>query len=259
MSEERESDGIDCPSQKIKLVLKTSNNEPAVSSNPASEIGSAAKESSSSPPRPSYSPVTPPLTNAVLHEREAAGETQWIEEPEALPVSLEENADAIALRATISLLQMQRERSLKDIRNLDKMKQLALDHPKEFVDDLQAGNLRKPGSDSILLHEVDESDEADSVDQLLDSHRGPRLTKHSKFGYLPDAQNVARCPPIEWSKYHIVGEPLDQIHEMQKQHPGASLTDLTRGAPLPNSEIAAPYRPFKDTLTADKAPSGYGP
>lgn len=228
------------PSRRLKLVLKTS---------PASTPGELqldntliSKDESSSPPRPSYSPVTPTLS----HEHRAGQDKtdpKFIDEPTPLPLSLDDNADAIALRATISLLQMQRQQSLKDIRDLDKLKDAALQDPHAFVDDLRAGKLTKSPADGIIFDDVEyESDQ--EPDTRNDS---------SRFGRLPQPQNVTRCPPIEWSKYHIVGKPLDDMHEIQKQYPGASENDLVRGSGRKEHEIMAPYRPFKDKLQDKKS------
>lgn len=228
------------PSRRLKLVLKTS---PAPSPGEQPLDGTfTSKDESSSPPRPSYSPVTPTLSHEHRVGQEKP-ETKFIDEPAPLPLSLDDNADAIALRATISLLQMQRQQSLKDIRDLDKLKDAALQDPRAFADDLRAGKLSKSASDGITFDDVEyESDqEPDTCDDS------------SKFGRLPQPQNIARCPPIEWSKYHIVGKPLDDMHELQKQYPGTSENDLARGQGRKEHEIMAPYRPFKDKLQDKKS------
>lgn len=237
MSGDESQTGGQQPSRRLKLVLKTS---------PVSTPGEAQaentnipKDESSSPPRPSYSPVTPTLSheNRINHDR---SEVRLIDEPSPLPLSLDDNADAIALRATISLLQMQRQQSLKDIRDLDKIKDAALNDPRGFANELRAGNLSKSVADGITFDDVEyETD---------DEPTGTAAHASSKFARLPQAQNIARCPPIEWSKYHIVGKPLDEMHEMQKQYPGASDNSHVNGSSGKEHEIMAPYRPFKDKL-----------
>ena len=234
------------PSRRLKLVLKTSPLSTPAEPQDASSI--APKDGSSSPPRPSFSPVTPTLPHEKLAGREKPdkSEQQWMEEPVPLPLSLDDNSDAIALRATISLLQLQRQQSLKDIRDLDKVKDAALDDPRGFADGLRAGKLKKPIASEIAFDDVEYEDENDDSE----------ATKHdegiSKFGRLPNAQNVARCPPIEWSKYHVIGKPLDNMHEMQKRYPGVSENDFARGATPNEHEISAPYRPFKDKLNPNQ-------
>lgn len=236
MSGDESQPGGQQPSRRLKLVLKTSPVSTPGEAQP--ENTAVSKDESSSPPRPSYSPVTPTLSheNRAGHEKP---EPKLIDEPAPLPLSLDDNADAIALRATISLLQMQRQQSLKDIRDLDKIKDAALSDPRAFADDLRAGKLNKSVAGGITLDDVEyESDEAPEADS----------DASSKFGRLPQPQNIARCPPIEWSKYHIVGKPLDEMHETQKQNPGVSESDFANGTGRKEHEILAPYRPFKDKL-----------
>ncbi|KAJ9661210.1 hypothetical protein H2198_002154 [Neophaeococcomyces mojaviensis] len=228
-------------SRRLKLVLKTS----PLSTPVGTQVNSQAtsKDGSSSPPRPSFSPVTPTGSHEPHAAAQQKTETQWIDEPPPLPLSLEDNADAIALKATISLLQMQRQQSLKDIRDLDKIKDAALEDPRGFADDLRTGKLKKPLSADITLDAIEYEDEEAA-------HDAGQAT--SKFGRLPNPQNIARCPPIEWSKYHIVGKPLDDMHEMQKRHPGVSESDIARGNLLDEHKVTTPYRPFKDKLDHKK-------
>src|SRR5947207_2464011 len=62
---------------------------------------SAKDEGSATPRRPSFSPVTPTIshTSWAADDDSARPSPEWIDEPEPLPVSLEDNPDAIALRA----------------------------------------------------------------------------------------------------------------------------------------------------------------
>lgn len=227
------------PSRRLKLVLKTSPAPGEVQTD--SRV--TPKDGSSSPPRPSYSPVTPTLSHENRPGQDKS-EPNLMDEPAALPINMDDNADVIALKATISLLQMQRQQSLKDIRDLDKIKDAALEDPRGFVDDLRAGKLKKSTAGGITFDDVECEDDEESTDHHAAA---------SRFGRLPNAQNIARCPPIEWSKYHIVGKPLDDMHEIQKQYPGATESDLVSGGVRKEHEIAAPYRPFKDKLNDKKS------
>lgn len=170
-------------------------------------------------------------------------------EPVANPVSLDENSDAIAMRAAISILQMQRQQSLKDIKILDKMKNAAADEPEDFISELQAGNLTPQPRTGIDVD--DDSDDSDANGQDLQA-------PDSKFGKFPAPQNVVRAPPIEWSKYHIVGEPLDRLHEIQTKYPGfkEEMLDAVQ-KPQPHT-IASPYRPFADKLDDPSTPMKEG-
>jgi hypothetical protein len=156
--------------------------------------------------------------------------------PEPLPVSLDDNPDAIALRATLSILQIQRQQALQDMRELDKMKKAALEDPEQFVKDLQGGKLNRQPRAGV---DVDDLESTETVEEASGG---------SKFGQFPGTQNVVRTPPIEWSKYHIVGEPLDRIHRTQQQYPGSGEKNhASPDRPQPHT-IAAPYRPFVDKL-----------
>lgn len=228
--------------RKLKLVLKTSPLSTPIE--PATSIHPAPKDGSSSPPRPSYSPVTPTGTHEHRATTQEQSAPQWIDEPPPLSLNLDENADAIALRATISLLQMQRQQSLRDIRQLDKIRDAALSDPRGFADELQAGKLNKPMAADIVLDDV-EFDEEDDNDDTTSKN----TDKTTKFEPLPNPQNIARCPPIEWSKYHIVGRPLEDMHNSQKRHPGSNGLSNTRKVTAHDQELTAPYRLFTDKVT----------
>jgi hypothetical protein len=165
-------------------------------------------------------------------------------EPEALPVSLDENSDAIAMRAAISILQMQRQQSLKDMRVLEKMRKAAADQPEEFVNDLKDGKLTPHPRTGI---------DVDAEESESDSEQ-PDASTTSKFGRFPAPQSVVRAPPVEWSKYHIVGDPLDRMHEIQRRYPGfkEEMLDAVQ-KPQPHT-IAAPYKAFADKLDDPQTP-----
>ncbi|KAI1626415.1 hypothetical protein EDD37DRAFT_648844 [Exophiala viscosa] len=202
-------------------------------------VSTLKHESSGSPERPSYSPVTPTLSQASLPPQDGhqIDLPQWMdEEPVSLPVSLDDNSDAIALRAALSILQIQRQRALQDMRDLDKMKKAALENPEQFVKDLEDGKLTHSSKGGVAVDDLE-----DSIDESSGGHA-------SNFGAFPSAQDVTRCPPVEWAKYHVVGEPLDRMHEVQQHYPGYA-DHHHDGPDIPQPHvIAAPYRPFVDKL-----------
>lgn len=65
------------------------------------------------------------------------------------------------------------------------------------------------------------------------------------FPPAPTPQDVVRCPPIEWAKYHILGETLDKLHEEQQLRPGVG------GSEGRESLVAGPYNPFVDRLDSE--------
>ena len=107
---------------------------------------------SSSPPRPAYSPFTPSLATASLLSPESFAlppaeavvdhQPQWIGQQHSHPINMEENPDAIALRAAISILQSQRGNSLHDLQRLEKLKKAAIANPLDFLDCTQNRSLR---------------------------------------------------------------------------------------------------------------------
>lgn len=214
---------------RLKLIMPGNEREHQQNTNSTRE-----HESSGSPERPSYSPVTPTLSQASLPTQDGPQPDlpQWMdEEPESLPVSLDDNSDAIALRAALSILQIQRQQALQDMRDLDKMKKAAMEDPEQFVKDLEEGKLNRSSKSGVEVDDVEDATEEEK--------------SASRFGKFPSAQNVTRCPPVEWAKYHIVGEPLDRMHEVQQHYPGYS----EDGPDRPEAHtIAAPYRPFVDKL-----------
>ncbi|KAL6249122.1 hypothetical protein RBB50_004185 [Rhinocladiella similis] len=243
--------GVQRPSVRLKLVMpdterqQDQQQQQLRQQEPQEGISQSIEhDSSHSPERPSYSPVTPTLSHSDLPNPNETSEDlpQWLDdEPESLPVSLDDNPDAIALRSALSVLQIQRQRALQDMRDLEKMKNAALEDPEQFIKDLGQGK---------LAHST--RDEVDMVG--FDNLTGGNEEDTSKFGKLPTAQQVFRTPPIEWAKYHIIGEPLDRMHEVQQHYPGyTEETHDTSNRPIP-PVIAAPYRPFVDKLETGQTP-----
>ena len=233
---------------RLKLVMHSRDHqdEPSHDTGSWQEDSPIKKESSGSPPRPSYSPVTPTLVHTSLidatSEIPAQPLPEWIDQPEGEPVSLEENADAIAVRAAISVLQMQRQQSLRDIRGLEVMKQTAMAEPEAFVEALKAGRLAKTPASGVELDS--ESEDDDHIQEDV----------QSKFGKFPPLQNIVRCPPVAWEKYHVIGEPLDKLHEEQRRRPGTKEDAYGNVVLAPEHVIAAPYRPLIDKVDEPMMP-----
>lgn len=108
---------------------------------------------------PPYSPITPtsdfaqlatpaqqnaPPRQTYTHSQPAQ---TAIPQPVPIPITLNENTDAIALKAAMSILQMQARNAENDIKQLARMKEKAVANPEAFVKALEAGEVRaKPGS-----------------------------------------------------------------------------------------------------------------
>ncbi|KAL9111356.1 MAG: hypothetical protein Q9227_004233 [Pyrenula ochraceoflavens] len=208
------------------------------------------EDRSSTPPRPSYSPVTPVMSHANISGASVKGasnhsrQPEWMDEPPAVPMSIEENPDAIAVQAALSVLQLQKQQAVRDIQNLNKTKAAALQDPEAFLKDLKTGKLTEPSEPSTTIIAGDDTSESESSDVKPETESSTTY----KTTRLPEMQSVVRCPPVNWAKYRIVGESLDKLHDEQRKRPEA-------GAPRidelpPEHVIAAPYRPFADKLEA---------
>lgn len=192
-----------------------------------------------------------------------------------MPISESENPDAIALRSAISILQLQRERCKADLQALQALKERAVAEPEEFAHDLLAGRIGSVDQSRGLLGEdlgdifhhrsqgemktpsstptadaVGDKMDVDGVDG--DDDGEPHPNHRSKFSPIPTPQNVIRCPPINWAKYHVVGESLDKLHDEQRRRPTQGEPQRDGGSRgttrAPVSVVAAPYRPFVDRV-----------
>ncbi|KAF2663053.1 hypothetical protein K491DRAFT_584474 [Lophiostoma macrostomum CBS 122681] len=264
------------PALTIPSPTNTRSTSPADSATPLEEPRHDRPRSrSQSPDRPPISPLTPTATAAKLvlpeppelrtHVLPPPAAT-FIQRPPALPISESENPDAIALRSAISLLQLQREKSKRDIKTLQDLKSAAISDPEGFARSVQAqakqSSKAQPDVLSATLLEDDgpvlDGDEGIASgkpgERRKDSAGGSGAT--SKFPTIPQPQNIVRCPPVNWAKYHIVGEPLDKMHEEQRRYPGSSEPSRTQqGVKAPPHAVAAPYSPFADGMSDPRTAS----
>ncbi|KAF3020820.1 hypothetical protein E8E15_006365 [Penicillium rubens] len=222
------------------------------------------------PPRPPYSPVTPvfahlapvasnepsivpppasPSPTSHLPPQTYGNYSQpppppnppvFKSQPPPVPISESENPDAIALRSAISILQMQKQQSLRDIQALDRMKEAAAADPEGFAHELAAGRLKTEDRGAVVQFSEDDARE-DEEDEEGSKRTNQHGSSTSNFGRIPVAQNIVRMPPINWAKYQVVGEPLDRMHEEQLHRPSS-------GEPRRQHVLASPYRPLVDHL-----------
>jgi hypothetical protein len=184
------------------------------------------------PPPPSMGP--PPQPTTIIRP-----------EPSPVPISESDNSDVIALRSAISLLQLQKQKALNDIKTLDEMKRAAAADPEGFSRELLAGNLTQQGQGYGLVDTDLPLEGSDESDGETDDEGSPNK---NKFGKIPKPQNVVRMPPINWAKYQIVGESLDKMHEEQRSRPFAGVPRQDLNQRAPEHAIAAPYRPLTDKI-----------
>lgn len=242
----------------------TSSTSPSSSSTPsaAQPHSTRSHSRSHSPDRPPVSPITPTVTVAQLAPTEPVNpprvapppQATFRQQPPSLPINESENPDAIALRSAISLLQLQREKSKRDLKALQDLKQQAVADPKAFALSLQSQR-EKPATSHIDILTPTLSDISEAARKEADpngNHTAVEESENSKpeapkFPPIPQPQNVIRCPPVNWAKYHVVGESLDKMHEEQRRYPGSAEPPRTnQGTRAPPHAVAAPYSPFTD-------------
>ncbi|KAK0760108.1 hypothetical protein N5P37_007188 [Trichoderma harzianum] len=237
---------------------------------PALTISTNMDSRPSSPVPPPMSPITPTLPPAQLSSSDAAdkgsrtvtavpvpvpptaaaaqqqparstlshsqqSDQVGLPPPPSKPIEFESNPDVIALKSAIAVLQMQRMRATADIQALSQIKNEAVEHPDEFARDLAMGKVGRGAQPD------DET------------------TRAWVAQPIPKAQDVVRCPPINWSQYAVVGESLDKLHAEQVSRPtqgtpatiGAGGVYQFKGGDGKQEEypgVAAPYAPLKDKI-----------
>ena len=212
-----------------------------------------------SPVAPPYSPITPVMSSTNLFEDTAGYQYAPPEEvpqpPPLIPISESENPDAIALRAALSILQIQRQQTLGDMKKLEQQKKAAVANPQDFAADVTKGKVKTISGNGLVVGPTPEVEHKTSPDDFQDSALDSDsdderpLREGPKFENIPGPQNIVRMPPINWAKYHIVGESLDKLHEEQRTRPMPGQPrrneDLSRA---PEHVIAAPYNPWTDKV-----------
>ncbi|KAL4758512.1 uncharacterized protein BDW70DRAFT_152430 [Aspergillus foveolatus] len=185
------------------------------------------------PPRPPYSPVTPvfahlapvknPSTNgttqAIVPPTTSPSPTSQVpptppnpsslpprapptfapEPPPPVPISESDNPDAIALRSAISILQLQKQQSLRDIQTLERMKEAAAKDPERFARELVDGKLARKEQGGF----IDFNHEEEDRDGDTETPEGGSPIS-SELGTLPAAQNIVRMPAINWANFVVL-------------------------------------------------------
>lgn len=230
---------------------------------------------SASPNPPLASPLTPTTRHAAIFpaKQQVIGDTggsaayaqpppaqsanhapkpELIDRPAARPFSGDDATDAIALRAAISSLQFQRQKAEQHIKTLQSVKGDALARPDDFqqhIIDVAKKQAARP-KDFDFTFKGEEGDRMEDSDEEEEKRGRGTGSDPSSFPPIPLPQDVVRCPPINWDKYHIVGEPLDRMHNVQKRA-GGNIAGMGRN----ENVLAAPYDPALDKLEGRKRES----
>lgn len=230
---------------------------PTASSNSVVDVEDAAADrDSESPKGPPYSPITPVMSNSLPSQgsQDSSSPAEPSPIPPLEPFSESDSPDAIALRSALSILQIQRQQTLRDLTALERQKKVATADPEGFSRAIVEGKVKtrssgvlgsQPGFDASYLRNAGDSDDEEKESDT-EVRRHPRT---EKFENVPGPQNVVRCPPINWAKYHVVGGPLDNLHEEQRRRPLNNPTSSNE--PQARAEehvVAAPYNPLREQL-----------
>ena len=157
------------------------------------------------------------------------------------------------------------------MQTLERQKEAAVANPEAFARDVASGKIKArrmrgvlgpvgevqassnevdPGGNDGLHGNVEDAEAMDDSEDEGDDK--PTDQTIGAFGEIPSEQNVVRMPPINWAKYHIVGESLDKLHEEQRARPVAGQPlrdgDLKPRPRAPEHVIASPYDPWRDKL-----------
>lgn len=199
---------------------------------------------SASPVHPPYSPITPTLEHARLAPpitpssqngfvpRTTYTHTQppqtTIPQPPPVPITLDENPDAIALKSAISILQLQARNATTDIRTLQQIKERAVADPGAFARALAAGEVASKSDPLLAPSHEGESDNEDKSEEEDEKMVGieDSSTDKENWGSLPRGQSIVRCPPINWMQYAVVGESLDKLHKDQQARPAEGMPQI---------------------------------
>ncbi|KAL8933022.1 MAG: hypothetical protein Q9216_006560 [Gyalolechia sp. 2 TL-2023] len=232
---------------------------PATTLNPTSSAENVAHDSSESPTGPPFSPITPVMSSTLpsneaqdYHHGPPSAQDPPI--PPLEPFSESDNSDAIALRSALSVLQIQRQQALRDLKTLEQQKKAAAADPEDFLKAAAAGEIRTQrsgvlGSEPGLSPSPLQATSVHHEEDLGWKAKPTSVSDNIKYGKIPGPQNVVRCPPVNWAKYHVMGQSLDKLHGEQRRRPVNDQGDAD-GPHTGGQEhiIAAPYNPWKDHL-----------
>jgi len=162
---------------------------------------------------------------------------------------MDENPDAIALRSALSILQIQRLQAIKHVQGLRRKKEDALMDPQAFARDLAEGRVQTEPQRGLLDGIRDEEEEIEGTDALTAEGDRCATSSDRPIIRLPRPQDIIRCPPINWDKYHVNGDALEAMHRMQtSMPPGHHVPSGAEAGGHTEHVVAAPYRPFVDVL-----------
>ncbi|KAI9647566.1 hypothetical protein NHQ30_003951 [Ciborinia camelliae] len=154
-----------------------------------------------------------------------------IPQPKPQVINFDENPDVLAMKSTITILQLQARNAERDMVALQKIKVRAVGDPEGFVGSLREGERKEREEDArrrgrmVAMDGESSSDEDEDKEEGFEMDGGSREeidgvpAGDAKWEKLPKPQNIVRCPPVNWAKYGVMGESLDRLHEDQIRRP----------------------------------------
>lgn len=224
--------------------MSTGANTGVGSSNPA--MTSTGQARSSSPVPPTVEPLSPVLGPTHVNNNSTPSQqpvhtythvTQtpqtFIPQPPVQPIDFMDNPDAIALRATIAALLLQKKKAEENMKKLSQLNDRLIAEPEEFIKALGNGEIKVEKPFGTRLFDPNAESDSDSgdedEDQEEDGTNGGGMSKaktktkktdsKKPWPVIPAHQNVVQVPSINWAKYGIMGESLDKLHEDQVKNP----------------------------------------
>lgn len=187
-------------------------------------------------------PATQALAHSARERYTHMNQAPQVSMPQPKPqtIDYEHNPDVLAMKSTISILQLQAKNAQRDMVTLQKIKERAMEDPEGFVENLKGekekekvaprGRRRelvdpKRGEEGLPMEIESSSDEDEDENEDTEMSGTSQANgvlapaADAPWEKLPTPQNIVRCPPVNWAKYGVMGESLDRLHEDQVRRP----------------------------------------
>ncbi|KAI1437531.1 hypothetical protein GGR50DRAFT_644137 [Xylaria sp. CBS 124048] len=151
---------------------------------------------STSPVRPTYSPITPPLNPVPdpaprrTYTHNSHVDARAARPLPTQPIDFDSNPDVLALKSAISILQMQRKKAERDMATLSRVKNTALADPESFVRDLTTGRVGVEGERLLYSGAQDEDSNSEESESELESESNEEEEEEEAKGKQADDNNI---------------------------------------------------------------------
>ena len=256
------------PAERIFLKSSASTSTSTVSSTPPQPASAHTIARSTSPTAPPYSPITPtyrqqqhrigsiasigspryqvhptiqtataPNTVNGSSNNVRSSSSELPQVPRASePIDLASNPDALALRATLTILQMQRQRAIEDMQTLDRQRAIAESHPEAFQRSLLTGEIKTRAQQHSTLLSIGSDGEGCG---LLD--RGGISLESPQIMNEPEIRNRV-VEDVDLA----MGETKEEKQEKHVDLPAAEVVDKSTDQDERTIGTAATINPLAD-------------